>query len=72
MELPGLELMTMEVFHSMPDAIPLCYRAYTMKAGKNKNYISSWRYFVLYGVVSYGVVSCCMVLCRFVSIGQST
>ena len=50
-----------------PDAIPLCYRAYTMKVGKNQNHISCWRYFVLYGVVlchvvSYGVVS----------IGQST
>ena len=45
--------------------IPLCYRAYTMKAGKNQNYISCWRHFVLYGVVSYrivsyGVVSCCI------------
>ena len=42
-------------FALTPIAIPLCYRAYTMKAGKNQNYISCWRYFVLYGVVSYGV-----------------
>ena len=53
-----------------PNAIPLCYRAYTTKAGKNQNYILCWRYFVLHGVVScrivlYGVVSC-------VSIGQSS
>ena len=41
-----------------PNAIPLCYRAYTKNVGKNQNYISCWRYFVLYGVKSCRVVSC--------------
>ena len=39
----------------MPDAIPLCYRAYTTKAGK-----------IIYHV---GGILCCMVLCRVVSYG---
>ena len=47
-ELLGLELTTGEVFRS--DA-----RCYTivLQAGKNQSYISCWRYFVLYSVVSY-------------------